>query len=167
MPERERKDDFEKVVAVVGKPGLYLMRAQTSRGFLLEPLQEGRRGHVVFVPATSKIIFLHKTGMYVKGGEKDTIPLQEVFTRLTTHRGRLPVEAEPSAQLQFLRKLIPELDTERVYPSDARKVLRWYAILKACGMKFVPDEKTPEEEKASPQKKKKTTTRKTTRKKKQ
>lgn len=140
MPE-SNSSDFEKVVAVVGKPGLYLLRARTSRGYLLEPLEHHKPHSMMFVPATGKLIHLHRTGLYVRGGEQDTIPLREVFARLSIFKGKLPVDAEPAVQLQFLQKLIPQLDTGRVYPGDAKKVLRWYSILRAFGIKFAPEEK--------------------------
>lgn len=43
----------------------------------------------------------------------------------------LPDEKDAKAIKSYFEKVFPELDFERVYNSDMKKMVKWYSILKA------------------------------------
>ncbi len=123
----ESKSEFDKLAAIVGKPGLYVLEGASPRGFVLRPLTGGP---LVFVSVGSKKVMLLKDmALYTY---EDTIPLRDVFIRMYEKAEEVPVPApnEPPERLfAYLEQVVPEYDRERVKPRDVQKLVRWYHVL--------------------------------------
>ncbi len=137
--------EFDKVAAIIGKPGLYTLEGVSPRGFVLKPL--GGSG-IVFVSVTSKKVMLLKDlGIYTL---EDTTPLKEVLTSIRQKEEEgvdVPDENAPSDQLfEFLKAIVPNYDQTRVKASDVKKVVKWYKILKENNLLPDPDTQNSESE---------------------
>lgn len=143
--------NLDKILAISGKPGLYVLKVQTRSGFVAESLIDGKK---ITVGLRSNVSLLSEISMYTHNEEK---PLAEVMRNIAVKEDNGPAlsHKEDNAKLiEYFREVLPEYDEERVYPSDIKKVLNWYNMLQAKGMvsqeapaKVESEAETPAEEK--------------------
>ncbi|WP_428228891.1 DUF5606 domain-containing protein [Flavobacterium sp.] len=123
--------NLEKILAISGKPGLYVLKVQTRTGFVAESLTDGKK---ITVNLKSNVSLLSEISIYTYEGEK---PLTEVMQRIAVKedKGQAISHKEDNAKLSaYFKEILPEYDEERVYPSDIKKVLNWYNTLQAKGL---------------------------------
>ena len=138
--------EFKDILASSGMPGLYKYVAQSTRGIIVESLEDGRRTNA---SATSRVSALSDISMFTEG---EDIALAEVFTRMYAHtEGKQGLSHKESADKMkaYFAEVLPEYDRERVHVSDIKKALAWFNILVAAGMtefSLPSDEETAEEE---------------------
>lgn len=123
--------NLEKILAISGKPGLYVLKVQTRTGFVAESLLDGKK---VTVSLKSNVSLLSEISIYTYEGEK---PLTDVMQRIATkeNKGQALSHKEDNTKLSaYFKEILPEYDEERVYPSDIKKVLNWYNTLQAKGL---------------------------------
>ena len=123
--------NLEKILAISGKPGLYVLKVQTRTGFVAESLLDGKK---ITVNLKSNVSLLSEISIYTYEGEK---PLTEVMQRIAVKesKGQAISHKEDNAKLTaYFKEILPEYDEERVYPSDIKKVLNWYNMLQAKGL---------------------------------
>ena len=136
--------NLDKVLAISGKPGLYLLKVQTRTGFVAESLVDGKK---ITVGLKSNVSLLSETSIYTNDAE---VPLAEVMRNIAVKEDNGPAlshkESNENMTAYFL-EVLPDYDQDRVYPSDIKKVLNWYGILQAKGMvsKEAPVEAKSEE----------------------
>ena len=138
--------EFKDILAISGMPGLYKYVAQSTRGIIVESLEDGRRTNA---SATSRVSALSDISMFTEG---EDIARAEVFTRMYAHtEGKQGLSHKESADKMkaYFAEVLPEYDRERVHVSDIKKALAWFNILVAAGMTeftLPSDEETAEEE---------------------
>ena len=123
--------EFKDILAISGMPGLYKYVAQSTRGIIVESLEDGRRTNA---SATSRVSALAEISMFTEG---EDIALAEVFTRMYNHTGGQQglSHKESADKLQaYFAEVLPEYDRERVHLSDIKKALSWFNILVGAGM---------------------------------
>lgn len=136
--------NLDKILAISGKPGLYLLKIQTRSGFVAESLVDGKK---ITVGLRSNVSLLSEISMYTNNEEK---PLAEVMRSIAVKEDNGPAlthKADNAELLGYFEEILPDYDKDRVYPSDIKKVLNWYNILQAKGM--VSKEAPAKEEKAA------------------
>ena len=137
--------NLEKILAISGKPGLYVLQVQTRTGFVAESLADGKK---ITVNMKSNVSLLSEISIYTYEGEK---PLSEIMQKIADkeNKGQSISHKEDNATLiAYFKEILPEYDDERVYPSDIKKVLNWYNMLQAKGL-VVDKVLTPTEEVAA------------------
>ncbi len=123
--------NLEKILSISGKPGLYALKVQTRTGFLAESLVDGKK---ISVGLKVNVSLLSEISIYTINAEK---PLTEVMRNIAIKENEGPAisHKEDNATLvAYFSEILPEYDSERVYPSDIKKVLNWYNLLQAKGM---------------------------------
>ncbi len=123
--------NVEKILAISGKPGLYLLQIQTRTGFVAESLTDGKK---ITVSLRSNVSLLSEISMYTYEEEK---PLAEIMRAIAVKENEGPAisHKEDNAKLvAYFKGIVPNYDEDRVYASDIKKVLNWYNILQAKGM---------------------------------
>lgn len=133
--------NLEKILAISGKPGLYVLKVQTRTGFVAESLLDGKK---ITVNLKSNVSLLSEISIYTHEGEK---PLAEIMQTIADkeNKGQALSHKEDNAKLMaYFKEVLPDYDEERVYPSDIKKVLNWYNMLQAKGL--VVDEAPASEE---------------------
>ena len=136
--------NLDKILAISGKPGLYVLKVQTRTGFVAESMIDGKK---ITVGLRSNVSLLSEISIYTIDKEK---PLAEVMRAIAEKEdnGPAPSHKEDNATLvAYFKEILPDYDEERVYVSDIKKVLNWYNMLQARGMvsKEVPAVKAKEE----------------------
>jgi hypothetical protein len=123
--------NLDKILSISGKPGLYALKVQTRTGFVAESLLDGKKSTVGLKVNVS---LLSEISIYTVNEEK---PLAEVMRNIAIKENEGPAisHKEDNAKLvAYFTEILPEYDSERVYPSDIKKVLNWYNLLQSKGM---------------------------------
>lgn len=136
--------ELSKIAAMAGQGGLFIISTPLKNGVLLESMDEKKLK--VVAGATSKVSILSEISIYTTTAE-GSIPLSEVFKKLFAKYGAtLPVNGKSDGA--DLRKtvlaVLPELDVERVYASDLKKLVNWYGILIAYDPEAFKEAKSEE-----------------------
>jgi len=121
--------DLRDVASIAGKGGLYKVVKPTKSGVILETLDDSKKK--IVANANSRVSILKEISIYTTTAE-GTVLLENIFKKMfDTYGETLPVKPKDDAQtlLKFLGELVPEYDTDKVYPSDAKKVVTWYNLL--------------------------------------
>ncbi len=67
---------------------------------------------------------------------RDNVNLVEVFTAMDSSSDKLPDGKDASVLKKYFEKVFPDLDFERVYSSDMKKIVKWFTILKAADVEI-------------------------------
>lgn len=122
--------ELKELASISGKGGLYKVLKPGKSGMILEALDE-TKARLVANP-NMKMSLLDEISIYTRTKE-GTLPLGEVLKII--HKefpGDLGVDANSdSSELKaFLKSVLPEFDEDRVYPSDIKKLIRWFEIIR-------------------------------------
>ena len=123
--------NLEKILAISGKPGLYVLKVQTRTGFVAESLIDGKK---ITVNLKSNVSLLSEISIYTQTEEK---ALAEVMRNIAVKENNGPTISHKSTNEElaaYFSQVLPDYDQDRVYPSDMKKVFNWYNILQAKGM---------------------------------
>jgi hypothetical protein len=135
--------EFEKILSVSGKPGLYELKTQTRGGILAQSLIDGRK---IQVNLRNNISLLSEISIYTYSEET---PLKEIFkTIYQKTEGQKTIDHKSSKKEleNYFREILPEYDEDRVYQSDIKKIIQWYNILIENGFTDFQDEQSSDEE---------------------
>lgn len=133
--------DLSKVVAISGKPGLFLVSGQGTGKLVVESLLDGKRTPAF---ANDKISSLEEISIFTTGDDK---PLKEVFMsiheKIGDNIGFDPKKVSPVELKEKFELVLPEYDEDSVYQSDMKKVFQWYQLLNDKGLlDFTPETET-------------------------
>lgn len=115
------------IVSVTGKPGLYKVIGQNKSGFILETLDAAK--NKLLINPNTRIAALKEITIF---GDNDDIRLQDVLEKMKEQVETLPVpgpKADNKTLKEYFEKIAPDHDRDRVYVSDIKKIVSWYAIL--------------------------------------
>lgn len=122
--------ELSELASISGKGGLYKVLKPGKSGMILEALDESRT-RLVANP-NLKMSLLDEISIYTRTKE-GTTPLAEVLKKM--HKefpGDLGVDgnSDPAELKSFMKSVLPEFDEDRVYPSDIKKLIRWFEIIR-------------------------------------
>lgn len=123
--------NLEKILSISGKPGLYALKVQTRTGFLAESLVDGKK---ISVGLKVNVSLLSEISIYTFNEEK---PLTQVMRNIAIKENEGPAishKEDNDKLVAYFTEILPEYDSERVYPSDIKKVLSWYNLLQSKGL---------------------------------
>lgn len=123
--------NLEKIVAISGKPGLYLLLTQTRTGFLAESMLDGKK---LTVSLKANVSMLSEISVYTYEGEKPLSEIMSVIAQKHNFEQAISHKESNEVLLTYLREVMPDYDETRVYASDVKKILNWYNTLQAKGM---------------------------------
>lgn len=123
--------EYSKIVSVTGLPGLFEILTSKSDGAIVRGLEDKATKFVS--SRVHNLSHLESIEVYTTG---ENVNLVEVFNAMQNNGAALPAEKDAKAVKAYFEKVFPELDFERVYNSDMKKMIRWYQILKANNVEF-------------------------------
>lgn len=143
---------LKEILSISGKSGLYKLVSQGKNMLIVESLLDGKR-----IPAYTKDKAVSLGDIAIFTNAED-VPLGEVLEKVKIKENAQKCSIDPKSDNDKLRKymfeVFPQYDSERVYPSDIRKLLNWYNILINNNItEFVEKEEKSEDSKAIDQKK--------------
>ena len=125
--------EFNKIIAVTGKPGLFEVVSQTKTGIIVESLTDKKRTPIL---STHNVSLLENIAIFTYNEE---VPLLTVFKSIyEKEAGKETIShKESGAKLtSFFSEILPEYDQERVYTSNIKKIIQWYNALIAVSFDF-------------------------------
>lgn len=136
---------LREILAISGTPGLYKYVAQGKGGIIVEALADGKR---VMVSGSSKVSALGDIAIFT---DSDEVALGKVFQSIYEAENGQTVaingKSTPAELADFMQKVLPSYDQERVHNSDIKKLAQWYNTLVGAGMTdFLAEEKEEQTE---------------------
>lgn len=132
--------EYSKLVAVTGLPGLYELVNSKADGAIVRSLEDDSTKF-----ASSRIHnFSHLESIEVYT-IRDNVNLVEIFHAMEKAGGSLPDGKDNTLLKKYFEETYPDIDFERVYASDLKKMVKWFDILKKKNVEIKLSE-LPEEE---------------------
>jgi hypothetical protein len=136
--------EYNKLVAVTGLPGLYELISSKSDGAVVRSLEDGSTKFA----ATRSHNFSHLESIEVYT-VNENVNLVDIFSAIEKAGGSLPDVKNNDAVKKYFEKVFPDMDFEKVYASDMKKMVKWYEVLKKNNVEIklseVPEEEPVEE----------------------
>lgn len=133
-----------KILSVSGRPGLYKLISTGKNLNIVESLADGKR---IPVYLQEKVVALSDVSIYTESGDT---PLREVFKTIKEKENGKQVslgsKSSNNEVFGYLKGVLPDYDRDRVYASDAKKLISWYNILVEKGIDFEEEEKVEEQQ---------------------
>src|SRR5687768_8415372 len=133
--------EYEKIISVTGLPGLYELVSSKSDGAIVRSLDDQSTKF-----ASSRIhnfSHLESIEVYTTG---ENVNLVDIFHAMEKGGDNLPDGKDNGTLKKYFEKVYPDLDFDRVYASDLKKMVKWFEILKKNEIEIKLSEPTEEEE---------------------
>ena len=117
--------DYSKIISVTGLSGLYELVASKADGAVVRSLEDKSTKFV-----SSRVHnFTHLESIEIYTVKENSV-LADVFKAIKESKEKMPdAKADGAALKSYFEKVYPDLDLERVYASDMKKIVKWYSIL--------------------------------------
>jgi len=137
--------EYSKLVAVTGLPGLFELVTSKGDGAIVRSLEDQSTKFI-----SSRVHnFSHLDSIEVYT-VRENVSLAEVLLAMKSSTEKLPDEKDAAAVRKYFDKIYPDLDFERVYSSDLRKMVRWFSVLQQHNIDIQLPEETGEEQAEEP-----------------
>ena len=135
---------YNKIVSVTGLGGLYELVSSKADGGIVRSLEDKSTKFV-----SNRIhSFSHLESIEIFT-VKDNVNLIDVFNAMKESKEIKPDgKAETKAVKAYFEKVYPDMDSERVYASDMKKMVKWFEILEKAGVEIKITEHAEGEEAA-------------------
>ncbi len=129
--------EYSKIISVTGLPGLYELLSSKGDGAIVRSLDDKSSR---FVSSRSHN-FSHLESIEIFT-VRDNVNLAEVFLVMKENKTALPDTKDNAKVKKYFETVYPDMDFERVYTSDMKKIVKWLEILTANNIEI----KVPEAE---------------------
>lgn len=117
--------EYGKIIAITGMPGLYELVTSKNDGAIVRSLDDKNTKFV-----SSRVHnFSHLESIEVYT-VRENVNLLEIFKTIDSKGTRLPDTKDSAALKKFFDDVYPDIDFERVYSSDLKKMVKWFEVLK-------------------------------------
>lgn len=136
--------EYGKIIAVTGLPGLFELISSKNDGAIVRSLEDKNTKFV-----SSRVHnFSHLESIEVFT-VRENVNLIEIFHSMEQEGSPVPDGKDAGALKKYFEKVYPDLDFERVYTSDLKKMAKWYEVLKVNDVELKltqpPEEEQTEE----------------------
>ncbi len=121
---------YREIVAVTGLGGLYQLLSTKGDGAIVRSL--GEQATKFISSRQHNVTPLESIEIYTIG---DNVRLHEVFEKMKeSEQTRPEPKADPAAIRAYFQAVYPDMDHDRVYVSDMKKMLKWFELLKGADL---------------------------------
>ncbi len=116
--------EYSKIIAITGLPGLFeLINSKTDGGIVRSLDDKSTR----FVSSrVHQFSHLESIEVYTT---RHNVNLVDVLKAMESNKEKLPDEKDAAGIKSYFQKVYPELDFDRVYSSDLKKMVKWFSVL--------------------------------------
>jgi hypothetical protein len=132
--------EYSRIVAVTGMPGLYEILSSQSDGAVVRSLADGSTKFVS--SRVHNLSHLESIEIYTAG---ENVSLSDVFTAMKNNGAAKPDVKDNKALRTYFETVYPEMDFDRVYTSDMKKMVLWFSVLEKHNVDFTPNEEPQED----------------------
>src|SRR3954471_6713619 len=117
--------EYGKIIAVTGLPGLFELLSSKNDGAIVRSLEDKSTKFV-----SSRVHnFSHLESIEVFT-VRDNVNLSEIFLAMEKDGNKAPDTKDAAGLRKYFERIYPDIDFERVYSSDLKKMVKWYEGLK-------------------------------------
>lgn len=116
--------EYSRIVAVTGLPGLFEIVSSKTDGALVRSLEDKTTKFI-----SSRIHNLSHLESIEVYTVRDNVNLVEVLNAMQSTKEPLPDGKDNKVLRAYFEKVYPDLDFERVYSSDLKKMVKWFEVL--------------------------------------
>jgi len=132
--------EYSRIIAITGLPGLFELISSKSDGGIVRSLEDKSTRFV-----SSRVHqFSHLESIEVYTTQHN-VNLVDVLKAMETSKEKLPDDKDGAGLKAYFTKVFPELDQERVYTSDLKKMVKWFIMLSKNQVEIKLSEPDPEE----------------------
>ena len=117
--------EYNKLISVTGFSGLFELVSSKTDGAIVRSLEDNTTKFV----SSRMHQFSHLETIEVYTTEEN-VNLIEIFKVMDTAEAALPSEKDNKAVKGYFEQVYPNMDFERVYSSDMKKMVRWFGVIK-------------------------------------
>lgn len=132
--------EYSKLVAVTGLPGLFELISSKTDGAIVRSLDDKSTRFVS--SRVHNFSHLESIEIYTI---RENVNLVDVLKAMEAAGGKLPDEKDAAAIKKYFEKVYPDMDFDRVYASDMKKMVKWFSQLQKNNIELKLSE-IPEEE---------------------
>lgn len=121
---------LKQIANIAGQSGLYRILKPSRNGVIVETLDD-KKTKTMMGP-TARVSVLNDISIYVDT-EEQSVPLADVLLAVNEKYGEtLTVDPKGSNDelAEFMATVVPEYDRDRVRPTDIKKLIVWYGLLR-------------------------------------
>jgi len=137
--------EYNRIVAVTGLPGLYEAISSKTDGAVVRSLEDKSTR---FVSARiHNLSHLESIEVYTT---RENVSLADVFIAMKQNPTPLPDVKDNKTVKKYFETVYPDLDFDRVYASDMKKMIKWFEVLEQNNIDYTakPVEETETAEEA-------------------
>ena len=116
--------EYSKIIAITGLPGLFELISSKSDGGIVRSLDDKSTKFVS--SRVHQFSHLESIEVYTT---RHNVNLVDVLKAMESSKEKLPDDRDSSALKSYFEKVYPELDFDRVYASDLKKMVKWHSVL--------------------------------------
>jgi len=118
--------EYSKLISITGLNGLFELVGSKTDGAIVKSLEDKTTKFV-----SSRVHnFSHLESIEVYT-IRDNVNLVEVFQAMGNSKEALPSDKDAAAVKAYFQKVYPDMDFDRVYASDMKKMIKWFAVIRA------------------------------------
>ena len=122
---------YSKLISITGMSGLFELVGSKTDGSIVKSLDDKTTKFV-----SSRVHnFSHLESIEVYT-VRENVNLVEVFQAMNNSSETVPSDKDAAAVKSYFSKVYADIDFERVYSSDMKKMVKWFVILKANEVDF-------------------------------
>lgn len=124
--------EYKRIVAVTGLPGLFEIVSSRTDGAVVSSLEDGSKKFIS--SRVHNLSHLESIEVYT---QEDNVNLVEILNAMKDSSESLPDTKDNKALKSYFEKVYPDMDFDRVYASDMKKIVKWFEILQKNNVEFV------------------------------
>lgn len=117
--------EYNKLVAVTALPGLFELISSRKDGAVVRSLDDNKTQFIS--NRVHNFTQLDSIEIFTAG---ENVNLADLFNAMEKAGGSLPDARDNAAVKKYFEKVYPDMDFARVYPSDMKKMVKWFESLK-------------------------------------
>ncbi len=138
--------EYKRIIAITGLSGLFELITSKADGAVVRSLEDKTTRFV-----SSRVHNFSNLESIEIFKVTDNVNLADVFLSMKKSSEKLPDAKAEGKDLQaYFQKIVPEIDLERVYASDMKKIVKWYGILTENKVDIIPPVLEDEEQEEKP-----------------
>lgn len=117
--------EYNNLISVTGMSGLFELVSSKNDGAILRSLEDKATKFV-----SSRVHnFSHLESIEIFT-IRENVNLVDIFKAMEASAEKRPSEKDAAAVKAYFQKVYPDMDFDRVYASDMKKMVKWFSILK-------------------------------------
>lgn len=133
--------EYSKLISVSGKSGLFELVSSKTDGALVKSIDDK---NITFVSSrVHQFSHLESIQIYTIG---ENVNLIEIFEAMEKSTQTIPSEKDTKATKEYFKAVYPNMDFDRVYDSDRKKMVKWFNIIKQNNIELKLSEAAQQEE---------------------